>query len=267
MVNRTRINDGKVESPEVSTDEVNTLKSNISVAQIETITGKVTDQPINNLNGGGLEHDGNGNLQVDSDVFTGTINGISNPLTGDLDAAGYSINNLFGLSVKFLNNVRYVTQSDSIQNAIDDVSGINGKVILDNSTFNQSFTIADSVTVVGRGRATQINPVESPITLEEDAELKNVRVENNNNISTELVQINRYSCNITNCQIQNGSGDSIKMQISSFPEGSRNIIAFNQVSGDIILPNNSTNNLILGNLLFSGSIIDSGSGNIIKSNL
>lgn len=83
MVNETYLNDQKVESPVLEVDRA-------LVAQLENMG---TGSPISGF-GGGLEMDGTGQLQVDSSYFDGSITGVSDPLSSNLDGAGYDITNV-----------------------------------------------------------------------------------------------------------------------------------------------------------------------------
>lgn len=91
MVEETYFDDQKVESPQSEFDA-----SDIASATLGEILGMGTANPIDGF-GGGLEEDGNGKLQVNPAYFDGTIDGLTNPLTADLDADGYNVQNVAAL--------------------------------------------------------------------------------------------------------------------------------------------------------------------------
>lgn len=98
MVDQTRINNGKIETPNGEIDLATLL-----TAEVSELSGSITEKSITQIDGGGLEHDGNGRLQVDSSYFDGSITGISNPLSADLDAADYNINNAGSVDANSVN--------------------------------------------------------------------------------------------------------------------------------------------------------------------
>lgn len=87
----------------------------LDLDRVETnaLLGTISEKEIQQLDGAGLYVDENGRLSVNSDVFDGDIDGLSNPLTEDLDAAGYNIDNASSLSGESVNTDE--TVSDSIR--------------------------------------------------------------------------------------------------------------------------------------------------------
>ena len=76
----------------------------LDLDRVETnaLLGTISEKEIQQLDGAGLYVDDDGRLRVNSDVFDGDIEGLSNPLTEDLDAAGYNIENAFSVTTEEL---------------------------------------------------------------------------------------------------------------------------------------------------------------------
>lgn len=87
MVQNTHIDDQEVQTPQVTSDS-----ADLDQAEIGELVGLVASA-VNRLDGAGLEIQ-DGEVRVDSSVFDGSIEGISNPLTDDVDGAGYNIQNV-----------------------------------------------------------------------------------------------------------------------------------------------------------------------------
>lgn len=108
MVQETYFDTSKVESPNAEYDA-----ADIASATLGEILGMGTGSPISGF-GGGLEMDGSGNLQVNSAYFDGSITGISNPLTANLDAANYDVTNVGALEA---NEVSHVYDNRTVINS------------------------------------------------------------------------------------------------------------------------------------------------------
>jgi len=86
MVDKTNLSDQEVKSPQVTTDN-----ADLETANVAELLG-VVSSAVNKLDGAGLEIV-DGEVRVNSDVFDGNIEGLSNPMTADLDASGFNISN------------------------------------------------------------------------------------------------------------------------------------------------------------------------------
>ena len=113
MVNRTSWTDQEVQTPQVISDN-----ADIESADIVELLG-VVSSAVNKLDGAGLEIV-DGEVRVNSDVFDGNIEGLSNPMTADLDASGYNISNAGTIEGQALEAEDQLTVSDQFSMQFED---------------------------------------------------------------------------------------------------------------------------------------------------
>ena len=109
----------------------------LDLDRVETnaLLGTISEEEIQQLDGAGLFVDDDGRLSVNSDVFDGDIEGLSNPLTEDLDAAGYNIDNAFSVSTEDVD-------ADSVNTDHTDSNSINTDRAYDAGNFD---TLQDAI--------------------------------------------------------------------------------------------------------------------------
>ena len=113
MVNKTQLDDQEVKSPQLTGDN-----ADIESANIVELLG-VVSSAVNKLDGAGLEIV-DGEVRVDSSVFDGTIEGLSNPLTADLDGSGFNLSNLGTVGAQAVEAENQIIQSEHIETKAPD---------------------------------------------------------------------------------------------------------------------------------------------------
>jgi len=162
MVDKTNLSDQEVKSPQVTTDN-----ADLETANVAELLG-VVSSAVNKLDGAGLEIV-DGEVRVNSDVFDGNIEGLSNPMTADLDASGFNISNAGTIEGQALEADGAVigdyyyasrfdgsTPTERLENALS-ASSSGDTIYLENVAYESDLVINDRVKLAGSYRGTLIN--------------------------------------------------------------------------------------------------------------